>query len=602
MEYNQEHELEKSWDLKLLKKLMSYTKKWIPHLILAVFLLFMSTVSHLLRPKIIQMIVDDKLVAGTAENGLVQIATAEVLPDVFQLVYLLLGLVVLTLVASYIQTYMLNYIGQSIVYDIRSDLFRKMIALDLRFYEVNPVGRLVTRITNDLNNISQLYSSVLVTTLADLAIVGGSIVMMFAMHWQLALLSLSCLPLVVISAMLFRRMVRSAYRQVRIKIAAINASLNENITGMKTIQLFNQEEKFNARFTKTGREYEQASKKEIMVYSVFRPFINFLYFFSLAVAIYFGGNWVLGGTIKVGVVVAFTIYIQQLFRPILEFAEKFNILQSALTSIERVFLLFEEPERIENNPKAELKKIDGNISFRDVRFSYVKGEEVLRGISFDVKPGQTVAFVGHTGSGKSTIINLLMRMYDIDGGEILIDGVRIQDYDKYELRKHIVPVIQDVFLFSGDIRNNVRLLDERYTDEEVMKALEFVGADTFVKAYEDGLSHVVTEGGSTLSQGQRQLLSFARAVLRNPDVLVLDEATASIDTESEQKIQNAIKKVEKGRTTFIVAHRLSTIKDADQIIVLHKGEIREIGNHDELIARKGLYYDLYQLESHRADI
>lgn len=602
MEYNKEHELDKTWDLKLLARLIVYTKKWIPHLILAVLLLFASTASHLVRPKIIQMIVDDKLIAGTSDSGLIQIATAEVLPDVFQLVYLLLGLVILTLVASYIQTYMLNYIGQSIVYDIRSDLFQKMIALDLRFYELNPVGRLVTRVTNDLNNISQLYSSVLVTTLADFAIVAGSIVMMFAMHWKLALLSLSCLPLVVVSAMLFRRMVRAAYRRVRIKIAAINTSLNENITGMKTIQLFNQEEKFNSQFVKVSKEYEQASKKEIMVYSIFRPFINFLYFFSLAVAIYFGGNWVLGGTLKVGVVVAFTIYIQQLFRPILEFAEKFNILQSALTSIERVFLLFEEKERIENNPKAKLEKIEGNISFQDVRFSYVKGEEVLKGISLDVKPGQTVAFVGHTGSGKSTIINLLMRLYDVDSGDIVIDGVSIKEYDKYELRRHIVPVIQDVFLFSGDIRSNVRLLDEEYTDEEIMNALEFVGADSFVRAFPEGLSHPVTEGGSTLSQGQRQLLSFARAVLRDPDVLVLDEATASIDTDSEQKIQEAIKKVEKNRTTFIVAHRLSTIKDADQIIVLHKGEIRERGNHDELIAKKGLYYDLYQLESHRADL
>lgn len=601
MEYKKERELDRTWDLKLLKKLISYTKKWMPHLLVAVLLLFVSTASHLVRPKIIQMIVDDRLIEGT-EGGLVQIATAEVLPEVFNLVYLLFGLVVLTLIASYIQTYMLNYIGQSIVYDIRSDLFRKMIALDLRFYEKNPVGRLVTRVTNDLNNISQLYSSVLVTTLADFAIVVGSVVMMFAMDWKLALLSLSVLPFVVVSAVLFRRLVRAAYREVRTKIALINTSLNENITGMKTIQLFHQEEKFFSRFSQVSREYEQASKKEIMVYSVFRPLLNLLYFTSLAIAIYFGGNRVLDGSVRVGVVVAFTIYIQQLFRPILEFAEKFNILQSALTSIERVFLLFEEPERIENRPQAKLQKIEGRISFRNVRFSYVEGEEVLKGISFDVEPGQTVAFVGHTGSGKSTVINLLMRLYDIDGGEILIDGVEIRNYDKYELRKHIVPVIQDVFLFSGDIRNNVRLLDEEYSDDEMKSALEFVGADSFVNAFEHGLSHPVSEGGSTLSQGQRQLLSFARAVLRDPDVLVLDEATASIDTESEQKIQEAIKKVEKNRTTFIVAHRLSTIKDADQIIVLHKGEIREIGNHEELIRRKGLYFDLYQLESHRNDI
>lgn len=589
MELHKEAELEKTWDYKLLVKLAKYTKKWIPLLLLAVVFLFISTYSSIIRPKIVQEIVDNYLVNRTAES----------MTQIMNLVYILLGLVVATLFASYAQTYMLNYIGQSIVYDIRSDLFQKMIALDLRFYEKNPVGRLVTRITNDLNNISQLYSNVVVTVLADFAIVGGSIVMMLVMHWRLALLSLSVLPVLVVATMIFRVKIREAYRQVRVKIAQINTSMNENITGMKTIQLFNQEEKFRRQFEQINNEYTSASRREIMIYAVFRPFINMLYFISLAIALYFGGMWVLSETIEVGVVIAFAIYIKELFRPILEFAEKFNIFQSALTSIERVFLLFEEPELIVNNSSKPLEKIEGRISFRNVRFSYVKGEEVLKGISFDVNPGETIAFVGHTGSGKSTIINLLMRLYDIDSGDILIDGHSIKEYDKYELRKHIVPVIQDVFLFSGDIRNNIRLLDDDYSDEEIMEALRFVGADGFVNAYSDGLSHSVTEGGSTLSQGQRQLLSFARAVLRNPDVLVLDEATASIDTESEQKIQEAINKVEKGRTTFIVAHRLSTIKDADKIVVLHKGEIRETGTHDELIAKEGLYYDLYQLESHR---
>lgn len=587
---HREVEFQKTWDLKLFRNLWKYTKRWVPFLLLAAFLLVLSTGSSLARPKIIQLILDDHL-----EN-----IGPGTMDAIMQLIVFLFVLVVVALLSQYAQTYLLNYIGQSIVYDIRSDLFNKMIRLGLNFYEKNPVGRLVTRVTNDLNNISELYSSVVVSALADIIVIVGSMIMMITMNLKLALVSFITMPIIVVASIVFRKQVRKAYRKVRVKLAMINSSLSENLTGMKTIQLFNQEEKFSNRFNKISKEYEDASVKEIMVYAIFRPSINFLYYLSLAIIIYFGGIWVLGQSVQIGQLIAFTIYIKQMFNPIQEFAEKFNILQSSLTSIERVFLLFEEPDSIVNDPKAELKEVRGAISFKDVRFSYIPGEEVLKGISFDVNPGETIAFVGHTGSGKSTIINLLTRLYEIDSGEILIDGKSIKDYDKYELRRRIVPVIQDVFLFSGDIGGNVRLLDEEYTDEEVMEALRFVGADNLVGLHSDGLRHTVSEGGSTLSQGQRQLLSFARAVLRDPDVLILDEATASIDTESEQKIQDAIAKAEKGRTTFIVAHRLSTIKEADKIIVLHKGEIREQGTHDELIAKQGLYYDLYQLEGHTA--
>lgn len=585
-----EKQLDKTWDWQLLKKLMKYTKRWIPHLLLAVLLLFLSTASYLIKPQIIQEIVDKHLVT------VVNTGSDAAMGEIYRLVLFLTGLVAMTFVTSYAQTYILSYVGQHVVYDIRSDLFAKMIALDLKFFEKNPVGRLVTRVTNDLNNIAQLYTSVLVTTLSDLAIVVGSLIMMFAMNAKLTLISMSVLPVLIISTAIFRRLVRKAYRNVRTKLAQINATLSENITGMKTIQVFNQEDKFSEGFEAINREYFDASKKEIYIYAVFRPFINLLYFVSLALAIIFGGMWVMDGSVEIGVVIAFTIYIKQFFRPILEFAEKFNILQSALTSIERVFLLFDEPERIVNDPKVESLPLKGSVKFDNVWFQYEDDKPVLKGVSFEAKPGETIAFVGHTGSGKSTIINLLMRLYDVQDGDIVIDGHSIKDYDKYDLRRRIIPVLQDVFLFSGDIRSNIRLLSKEYSDEQVLEALKFVNADKFVSKYSDGINHAVTEGGSTLSQGERQLLSFARAILRNPDILILDEATASIDTETEQYIQEAIQKVSKKRTTFIVAHRLSTIKDADRIIVLHRGEIREMGTHDELIAKGGLYYDLYQLD------
>ncbi|MDO4799769.1 MAG: ABC transporter ATP-binding protein [Bacillota bacterium] len=587
MEQFQEKQLETTWDWQLLKKLMKYTKPWWGLLLLAVLLLFLATANYLYKPAIIKSIVDDYLVVG---------ATAESLPAIYKLVAMLGGLVLLTLVASYIQTFVLSYVGQKVVYSIRSDLFEKLLTLDLRFYEKNPVGRLVTRMTNDLNNISQLYTNVLVTTLSDFAIVVGCLVMMAVMDLRLTLISMSVLPILIISTVFFRYKIRAAYRNVRVRLAKINATLNENIMGMKTIQVFNQEKKFDEAFCAINDDYRAASKREIYLYAIFRPFVNFLYYLTLIIALVFGGIFLLQGKIEIGVIIAFTIYIKLFYRPILELAEKFNILQSALTSIERVFLLFEEPERILNDSDYRPERLQGHVEFKGVRFAYNPDEPVLKGIDFEVRPEETVAFVGATGSGKSTIINLLTRLYDIDDGEIRIDGRNIREYDKYYLRERIIPVLQDVFLFSGTIRDNIALLGDHYTDEQIWDALRFVNADRFVRRFPDGLDHVVTEGGATLSQGERQLLSFARAILRDPDILILDEATSSIDTETEMAIQEAIEKVSRQRTTFVVAHRLSTIKKADHIVVIHKGEIREVGRHDELIAAKGIYYDLYRLQ------
>ncbi|NMB03775.1 MAG: ABC transporter ATP-binding protein [Tissierellia bacterium] len=637
MDRFQEQTIEKTFDLKLMQKLWIYTKKYFWLLIVASLLLLLSTGADLYRPYLIKNVIDDYLTTdsvGLSESssgfavgdtnytfdnsvedvrletstlitpeGTRDLNASEIngLKDYKNAAVLRYGLILMAVVlaaffATYFQQIVLNFVGEKVIYAIRSDLFRHLEKMDLRFYENNPVGRLVTRMTNDLDNINQLYTEVIVTFLSDVAIVVGSMVMMLILDWRLALVSFAVLPIMAIATVIFRKEIRKAYRLVRVKLAQINTSLNENFMGMKTIQIFNQESNFVERFDETNTEYREASLKELYVYAVFRPLLNLLYYGALILVLWYGGSRVLGNQIEVGVLVAYTLYLKQLFNPIMELAEKFNILQSAMTSIERIFLLFQEEEGVKNTKSLPVPTLKGDVEFKNVDFSYLPDEPILKNVSFTVKAGQSIAFVGATGSGKSTIINLLTRLYDVDSGHILIDGVDIRDYDKHQLRQKISPVLQDVYLFSGNIRNNIKLLTPDITDDEIMKAAEFVNADQIIKRFPKGLDHEVSEGGATFSQGERQLLSFARAIVHDPDILILDEATSNIDTETELLIQDAISKVVKSRTTFVVAHRLSTIQNADQIIVIHKGEIHERGTHEELLSNEGLYYDLYQLQ------
>lgn len=636
MKQYDEVKLDKFYDSNLIRKLSQYTKGLWLILIFSALMLLAGTLFDLLQPRIISSIIDDYLVPKTTylvegpglelEEGSFQISRKEedtlIKKDEFikdgqsrsltsaeeasykalrfkkirNLTIFLLGLSLLTYVSAMVEQIALNFVGQRVIQRIRSDLFTKLEHLSLSFHEKNPVGRLVTRMTNDLGNINELYTDVAVTILSDVAIILGSIFMMFSMSVKLSLISLSVIPLLVGVTIIFQKKVRVAYRNVRVKLAKINSTLNENLSGMKTIQIFNQEEKFIDNFAQDNEEYYLASKGELQVYAIFRPFMNLLYYVSLILVLIFGGKFAMEGTVEVGVVIAFTIYVQKLFRPIQDMSEKFTIFQSAMASIERVFMLLEEEETIVNNPKLSPEEIRGDVEFKDVCFSYEKDEPVLRKVSFSVKAGETIAFVGATGSGKTTIMSLLTRLYDIDSGEILIDGVSIKDYDKHFLRSRIVPVLQDVFLFAGDIRGNIALLNKEISDEEIWQAAEFVNAAHFIKKFPEGLDHPVTEGGSTLSQGERQLLSFARALVHRPDILILDEATASIDTQTELLIQDAIEKVVQDRTTFVVAHRLSTIRGADKIIVMHKGCIAEMGTHDELLKKEGLYADLHRLQ------
>lgn len=510
---------------------------------------------------------------------------------------LFLATIAIGFVFNYIQVFILYYTGQKIIFNMRKELFSHLQRLSLAFFDKNPVGRLVTRVTNDMENLNEMYTGVLVNLFKDVFMLVGIVVVMMKMNAKLALVSFTVIPLIIIAAAIFRVKARDAYRQVRVKLAKINATLSENISGMRIIQIFKKEDFKYDEFETINKEYWAASMKELFVFAVFRPSMDLIYSLALALLLWYGGVRVLGGTLAFGVLFAFVNYIDKFFRPIMDLTEKFNILQSAMASSERVFMLLDNDEAIKDaeNP-INPGKIKGEIEFKNVWFAYNEENWVLRDVSFKISPGETAAFVGATGAGKTSIISLISRLYDIQKGEILIDGKNIKEIDKYELRKQIGTVLQDVFLFTGDIAGNIRLNAENISDEKVKEVARYVNADKFIEKLPKGYHEEVKERGATLSAGQRQLLAFARALAFDPSVLVLDEATSNIDTETEILIQDAIKKVIKNRTTIVIAHRLSTIQHADKIIVLHKGKVREVGNHQELLEKKGMYYDLYLLQ------
>lgn len=498
---------------------------------------------------------------------------------------------------NYGQVFILNWTGQKIIFSIRQKVFKHVENLSLSFFDKNPVGRLVTRVTNDVDTLNEMYTAVLISLLRDVFLIAGVLVAMLLLNPKLALIAVCSLPVVILASLIFKKYDRDAYRDVRVRIAKINSSLAENITGMKTVQIFSKEKKKFQEFDKINKSYLDASTRQILIFAIFRPAIDMLYAVALSFLLWFGGVMVLNTKLEVGTLFVFVTYLMQFFSPIYDITEKYDILQSAMASSERIFMLLDNDSKIKDAKDAiKIKDVKGEIEFKNVWFAYNEEDWVLRDVSFKIKPGEKIAFVGATGAGKTSIISLISRFYDIQKGEILLDGINIKNIEKESLRQNIATVLQDVFLFTGDIKSNVRLNNESITDRMVIDSCKYVNASKFIEKLPDKYDSYVNERGSTFSQGERQLIAFARALAFNPPILVLDEATANIDTETESLIQDALEKISRDRTTIVVAHRLSTIKNSDKIIVLHKGKIREVGKHDELLEKKGFYYNLYQLQ------
>jgi ATP-binding cassette subfamily B multidrug efflux pump len=573
----------KAYDAALMRRLLRYLWRYRPQVLGSLAAIVVHAALQLLQPYLVKVAID-RYIAARDLAGLNGMAV------------LFLGVLLGSFAMEYLETYLLQWTGQRIMFDLRSEIYRHLQRLDVAFYDRNPVGRLMTRVTSDVDALNDLFTAGVVSVFGDVFTLVGIMVVLLTMDWRLALVAFSVLPLIVVITQWFRRNVRESYRTVRALVARINAFLQENISGMSTVQLFRREARNYGRFDGLNAEHRDANIASIFYYAVFYPSVEVVGALATALIIWWGGAWVLAGTLTLGSLVAFIQYSQRFFRPISDLSEKFNLLQSAMASSERIFTLLDTPVVIQSPALPRVRSGRGHIVFDHVWFAYAGDNHVLRDVSFEVKPGERVAIVGATGAGKSTIINLLMRFYDVTRGRILIDGVDIRDLALDDVRGLFSLVLQDVFLFSGTVASNVRLGESALSSEQVSAAVRAVHADGFVDRLPAGLETPVAERGATLSTGQKQLLSFARALAFDPAVLVLDEATSSVDTETETLIRDALRVLMAGRTTVAIAHRLSTIQDMDTILVLHKGQVREAGPHQDLLAQRGIYYRLYQLQ------
>jgi ATP-binding cassette subfamily B protein/subfamily B ATP-binding cassette protein MsbA len=516
--------------------------------------------------------------------------------SLLMLALIFLGLTTLRFISSFFQAYLTNYYSQLAMNDLRHDVFAHVQKMPVKFFDQNPVGRLVTRVTNDVRAIDEMLSSGVITIVQDVILIVAIVVLMLMLDWKLALVSYAILPFVIFTIYVFKSKTRVIYREVRKTLAALNSTLAEHIAGVKIIQLFNQYTRKRDEFTEINKSYFKVSVSQLKLFAFFRPIINVSSQLAVAVIIWYGGGQILREVVTIGLLMAFTTYIQKLFEPINDFADKFNILQGALAGAERIFDLMDTPtEDYRENLKLNLK-LEGEIEFDNVWLAYNEEEWVLKDVSFRIKPGEKIALVGHTGSGKTSIVNLILGMYPYQKGRISLDGKALHQYALHDIRNNIGIVQQDVFIFSGTMRENIALNNDKLSQAELEQVCQYVNADTFIKQLPQGYNEPVMERGATLSTGQRQLIAFARVLAYNPSIFILDEATSNIDTETEILIQDALQKVMQNRSSIIIAHRLSTIQHVDRILVLHKGEIVEEGSHNQLLDKKGLYYDLYRLQ------
>ena len=591
MSVYEEEALGKAYDARLMRRLLTYLWPYRRTVAVALVAIIGHSALQLAQPYLTKLAIDSYIATGDLA-GLNQIALV--------FLFVLLGAFVL----EYVRTYTLQMTGQKIMFDLRMQVYGHLQKLDVRFFDRNPVGRLMTRVTTDVDVLNELFASGVVAIFGDVFMLIGIMAVLLSMDWRLALVAFSVLPLIVIVTQWFRRHVRETYRTVRIWIARINAYLQEHITGMATVQVFQREKRSFDAFDGINRTHRDANVASIFFYAVFYPAIEIVGALAASLIIWFGGGWVLDESLTLGVLVAFLLYAQRFFRPISDMSEKFNILQSAMASSERIFTLLDTPVKTQTptKPTPRPAPAKGRIEFDGVWFAYGDDNYVLRDVSFVVEPGERIGIVGATGAGKTTIINLLMRFYDVSRGRILVDGIDVRELSLSDLRGLSSLVLQDAHLFAGSIAANVRLGDQTITDAEIHAAITSVHAKPFIDQLPAGLASPVAERGATLSVGQKQLLTFARALVYEPRVLVLDEATSSVDTETEVLIQDALRVLMKGRTTIAIAHRLSTIQDMDRILVLHKGQLREAGTHQELLARRGIYYKLYQLQYQEQEI
>ncbi len=583
--FHEEEVLGKAYDARLMRRLLGYLRPYWVQVTVALAAIITSALVQLTQPYLLKIAIDRHIAVGDLEG-------------LNTLGLLFVGVLIAGFVLEFVQTYTMQLTGQRIMYDLRMEIYRHLQRLDLRFYDRNPVGRMMTRVTTDVDALNDLFTSGVVAGFGDLFTLIGIMVVLLVMDWRLALVAFSVLPLIVLITQWFRRNVRESYRTVRTWIARINAFLQENITGMSTVQIFLRERVNGERFNDINRRHRDANVDSIFYYAVFYPAIEIVGALAASLIIWFGGVRVIADTLTLGSLVAFLQYATRFFRPISDMSEKFNILQAAMAASERVFKLIDTPVEVGQpvTPMLRLAGAAGHIEFEHVWFAYNGDDYVLKDVSFEIEPGQKVGIVGATGAGKSTIVNLLLRFYDVSRGRILVDGVDVRDLDLAELRSLFSLVLQDVHLFSGTVAGNIRLGNEAITDQQVRQAAAAVHAGEFIERLPGRFDEPVAERGATLSVGQKQLLSFARALAFEPRILILDEATSSIDTETELLIRDALRVLMAGRTSLAIAHRLSTIQHMDRILVLHKGQLREIGTHQELLARRGIYYKLYQLQ------